>query len=89
MYRTKLLRFLIFVGVLALMIAGPALSIAQDDTLELWTFVNTHARWFQEQARESLPSLLPKLAFMGEDGEKFGVWPGTHEHCWTNGCLSV
>lgn len=52
-----------------------------------WYTVDDNIRWFQEQARESLPSLLPKLAFMGEDGEKFGVWPGTHEHCWTNGYM--
>ena len=24
------------------------------------------------------------LAAMGDDCEKFGVWPGTHEHCYTN-----
>jgi hypothetical protein len=22
------------------------------------------------------------LAVMGDDGEKFGAWPGTYEHCW-------
>ena len=22
---------------------------------------------------------------MGDDGEKFGLWPTTYEHCWTNG----
>ena len=25
---------------------------------------------------------------MGDDMEKFGVWPGTHEHCYKNGWLS-
>jgi len=24
------------------------------------------------------------LGFMGDDGEKFGSWPGTYEYCWTN-----
>jgi 4-alpha-glucanotransferase len=24
----------------------------------------------------------PRLATMGDDGEKFGSWPGTHDHCW-------
>ncbi len=24
----------------------------------------------------------PRLATMGDDGEKFGSWPGTHVHCW-------
>jgi len=23
-----------------------------------------------------------KLALMGDDGEKFGMWPGTYDHCW-------
>jgi len=23
-----------------------------------------------------------RLGFMGDDGEKFGSWPGTFEHCW-------
>jgi hypothetical protein len=23
-----------------------------------------------------------KIAVMGDDGEKFGVWPNTYEHCW-------
>jgi 4-alpha-glucanotransferase len=28
------------------------------------------------------------VAAMGDDMEKFGVWPGTHEHCYKNGWLS-
>jgi hypothetical protein len=28
------------------------------------------------------------VAAMGDDMEKFGVWPGTHEHCFTNGWLA-
>jgi hypothetical protein len=27
------------------------------------------------------------LAFYGDDGEKFGVWPGTHDLCWGDGWL--
>lgn len=27
------------------------------------------------------------MAAMGDDCEKFGVWPGTHEHCYQNGWL--
>lgn len=27
------------------------------------------------------------IATMGDDMEKFGVWPGTYEHCYTNGWL--
>ena len=26
-----------------------------------------------------------KIAILGDDGEKFGVWPGTYEHCWQKG----
>ncbi len=26
-----------------------------------------------------------KIAVMGDDGEKFGLWPGTHDHCWAKG----
>src|SRR6266849_4928119 len=28
------------------------------------------------------------VAAMGDDMEKFGVWPGTHEHCYKDGWLS-
>ena len=27
----------------------------------------------------------PVLGTMGDDGEKFGAWPGTYEHCWGAG----
>lgn len=27
------------------------------------------------------------VVFFGDDGEKFGSWPGTHEHVYTNGWL--
>ncbi|MFI5226059.1 MAG: alpha-amylase/4-alpha-glucanotransferase domain-containing protein [Candidatus Limnocylindrales bacterium] len=30
----------------------------------------------------SLAGEEPRLATMGDDGEKFGSWPGTHSHCW-------
>ncbi len=26
-----------------------------------------------------------RLGIMGDDGEKFGAWPGTYEHCWGSG----
>lgn len=26
-----------------------------------------------------------RILVMGDDGEKFGSWPGTREHCWGNG----
>ncbi|MSQ31997.1 MAG: DUF1926 domain-containing protein [Dehalococcoidia bacterium] len=37
--------------------------------------------YFKSQANESGSALL----VLGDDGEKLGVWPGTYEHCWTNG----
>jgi 4-alpha-glucanotransferase len=39
--------------------------------------------FFREAAR-SRPS---GIATMGDDMEKFGVWPGTYDHCYTNGWL--
>lgn len=59
MVRNKLLRLVVFASLLTLMVAAPALSIAQDDALELWTFVNTHARWFQEQAERYAAEVDP------------------------------
>jgi hypothetical protein len=28
------------------------------------------------------------LVLMGDDGEKFGMWPGTYEHCWERGWMN-
>ncbi|MBI4319824.1 MAG: DUF1926 domain-containing protein [Chloroflexi bacterium] len=28
-----------------------------------------------------------KIAVMGDDGEKFGCWPGTYEYCWVDGWM--
>jgi hypothetical protein len=28
-----------------------------------------------------------KIAILGDDGEKFGVWPGTYEYCWQKGWI--
>lgn len=27
------------------------------------------------------------LVLMADDGEKFGMWPGSYRHCWTNGYM--
>jgi len=29
------------------------------------------------------------LLFMGDDGEKFGLWPGTYAHCWEQGWVEA
>jgi alpha-amylase len=50
-----------------------------------WQTVDSLIDWLRDQADQSLPSFQPKIAFMGDDGEKFGTWPGTYEHCWGDG----
>src|SRR5436305_1967745 len=46
-------RFLLILVVLATMAIGPMTSHAQDKiTLEVWTFVNTHARWYREMGEK-------------------------------------
>jgi len=50
-----------------------------------WDTVPNIIDWLRQQAAQPLPGQQPKIAFMGDDGEKFGVWPGTYEHCWGNG----
>ncbi len=47
-----------------------------------WDTVPNLIAWLREQTHEPLPNFQPRLAFMGDDGEKFGVWPGTYEHNW-------
>lgn len=43
-----------------------------------WHPVKQVIDWLREQAQ-----LHPNgVAVMGDDGEKFGFWPGTHKHCW-------
>lgn len=46
----KAVRLGVVVVALALLLVAPTLTNAQAEPLELWTFVNTHARWFREQA---------------------------------------
>ncbi len=43
-----------------------------------WKSVDEVIEWLRSQADESGAC----VAVMGEDGEKFGLWPGTFEHCW-------
>ncbi|MBN2469651.1 MAG: DUF1926 domain-containing protein [Anaerolineae bacterium] len=52
-----------------------------------WKSVQENIDWLHQQAQSAAPSAQPRLIFMGEDGEKFGVWPGTYEHCWENGYM--
>ncbi len=50
-----------------------------------WATVEDTMAWLCAQAEEvpTGPLACPKVAIMGDDGEKFGLWPGTHELCWS------
>ena len=37
--------------------------------------------------RPAAEAKRPLLAVMADDGEKFGIWPQTHEPCYQNGWL--
>jgi alpha-amylase len=50
-----------------------------------WQPIDILIDWLQVQREQPLASFQPKLAFIGDDGEKFGTWPGTFEHCWGEG----
>ncbi len=50
----------------------------EDVIAYLRTLAETDVRI--EDREESLD-----LALMGDDGEKFGLWPGTRAHCWEQG----
>jgi hypothetical protein len=41
-----------------------------------------------EYLRSSAASGIPVLT-MGDDGEKFGLWPGTYSHCWEQGWVEA
>ncbi len=49
-----------------------------------WVQPSEVISWLREQAERDLPLYTgrPRVAVMGDDGEKFGLWPGTLEHCW-------
>lgn len=46
-----------------------------------WLPVETLLEWLRAKAQVSAGT-QPRLALMGDDGEKFGTWPRTYEHCW-------
>lgn len=50
-----------------------------------WASVKETVEWLRSQAEEEHggPLPRPKVAVMGDDGEKFGLWPGTHQLCWS------
>lgn len=50
-----------------------------------WDSVPNLIAWLRRQAEAPLTGPAPKLALMGDDGEKFGVWPGTYDYIWGSG----
>ncbi|MDI7277685.1 MAG: DUF1926 domain-containing protein, partial [Anaerolineae bacterium] len=48
-----------------------------------WERVEEVIDYLRDQATED----GIKVAVMGDDGEKFGLWPGTHEHIWRRGWM--
>jgi alpha-amylase/alpha-mannosidase (GH57 family) len=50
-----------------------------------WQPVESLIDWLKDQADQPLANEQPKVAFVGDDGEKFGTWPETFEHCWGDG----
>lgn len=51
-----------------------------------WTPAAQIIDWLRQHAGR--PAQLggpPRVAVMGDDGEKFGLWPTTFDHCWTGG----
>ncbi len=70
--------------------------ITEDEGVTLRVFPSLHAlrylipwksvaeviNFLRQHARDPAPVLL-----MGDDGEKFGLWPGTYAHCWEAGWI--
>ncbi|MDR7417602.1 MAG: DUF1926 domain-containing protein, partial [Armatimonadota bacterium] len=49
-----------------------------------WAAVDDVMRWLREQAADD-----DRVLFMGDDGEKFGLWPGTYALCWERGWVEA
>ncbi len=47
-----------------------------------WKDVEEVIAFLRDQASDA-----PRIAVMGDDGEKFGTWPGTYQHCWEKGWM--
>lgn len=48
-----------------------------------WRPVSEVIGWLREQANErNVPGKPPAWAIMGDDGEKFGLWPQTYQSIW-------
>jgi len=49
-----------------------------------WRKVEEVIEYLRSEATEDGSRIL----VMGDDGEKFGVWPGTYDHCWEKGWVN-
>jgi hypothetical protein len=49
-----------------------------------WATVDETMRWLRAQVADS-----DRVLVMGDDGEKFGLWPGTHRLCWERGWVEM
>ncbi len=56
-----------------------------------WKSVEDVIEWLRDQAEAEDASGRyagrARVAVMGDDGEKFGMWPGTYEHVWEKGWM--
>ena len=51
-----------------------------------WTPVPEVIEWLRQRSTQSTRrGGPPRVAVMGDDGEKFGLWPTTYDQCWTKG----
>lgn len=56
-----------------------------------WVGVDNVIDWLRYEAERESPANkrtgAAKVAVMGDDGEKFGMWPRTYPHCWERGWI--
>ncbi len=56
-----------------------------------WVDVDNVIGWLRSEAERESPANArvgaTKVAVMGDDGEKFGMWPRTYPHCWERGWI--
>ncbi|MDR7555607.1 MAG: DUF1926 domain-containing protein [Armatimonadota bacterium] len=52
-----------------------------------WATVPDLMAWLRAQADRTPADGRPRLLVMGDDGEKFGLWPGTSLLCWERGWI--
>ncbi|RMF78061.1 MAG: DUF1926 domain-containing protein [Chloroflexi bacterium] len=52
-----------------------------------WKPVDELMTWLKSVAEQGGGYGPPPLVVMGDDGEKFGLWPGTYAHMWEQGYM--